>query len=142
MSVVSLARTARVTALASRTSSRASRSPFEAEVSTMSTTPARTSSTIARRYSGRVRKPPPSPGAGPAAWTPNAMSASLASASTKCSGVYEPAAIAASLRSSAFMVATLGIQAAGPPLLGVAWYHPPVSRLPPPSPSGLSGRDD
>src|SRR3984893_18562035 len=54
------------------------------------------------RNSPRVRyRPGPfgAPVTGPAAVTPNAMSASLASAITKSSGVYRPAAMLLSLRS-------------------------------------------
>ena len=63
-----------------------------------------TSARIASRNSPRVRYRPAAPPAagpvtGPAAVRPNAMSASLASAITKSSGVYRPAAMLPSLRS-------------------------------------------
>src|SRR5665647_2149073 len=105
MSVASLARTTGVTGEPSSTRSRASCSPLDAEVSMMSTDSSRTRAVIASKYSWRERRRGGVwPGAMPAAATPKAMSASLASAMMKSSCVYPPAKIVASLRSSAFMV--------------------------------------
>src|SRR5450759_4250462 len=105
MSVASLARTTGVTGEPSSTRSRASCSPLDAEVSMMSTDSSRTRAVIASKYSWRERRRGGVwSGAMPAAATPKAMSASLASAMMKSSCVYPPAKIVASLRSSAFMV--------------------------------------
>jgi hypothetical protein len=100
MSVVSFARMASV--ISPSAPRWASRSPLEAEVRTISSSPCATRACMSSRNSPRVRYRPGlagAPAAGPAAVRPNAMSASLASAITKSSGVYRPAAMLLSLRS-------------------------------------------
>src|ERR1035437_7922065 len=83
----------------SSTRSRAICSPLDAEVSMLSTVSSRTRAVIASKYSWRERRRGGVwPGAMPAAATPKAMSASLASAMMKSSGLYPPAKIVGSLR--------------------------------------------
>src|SRR2546429_1563808 len=106
MSVVSLARMARVTGPSAKRPRRASSSPLAAETSMTSTAPARTISSMEPRWAVRVFSPPRS--AGPAAATPSAMSLSPASAMTKSAGVKDPERIRESFRSRVFMLGASG----------------------------------
>src|SRR2546422_7233970 len=106
MSVVSLARMARVTGPSAKRPRRASSSPLAAETSMTSTAPARTISSMEPRWAVRSSAPPRR--AGPAAATPSAMSLSPASAMTKSAGVKDPERIRESFRSRVFMLGASG----------------------------------
>src|SRR2546427_1183454 len=106
MSVVSLARMARVTGPWAKGPRGASPSRLAAETSMTPTAPPRTISSVERGGAGRVFSPPRS--AGPAAATPSAMSLSPASAMTKSAGVKDPERIRESFRSSVFMLGASG----------------------------------